>query len=350
MSLEEHMGAKFSVCEVRWERYPRVAESAHPRAWLTWQCTRGLAANTLEAYGRGLDRYLLFLAGRGLTIESATRLDIAAYVRDFLSPGSIGSDSQRTDTHAPLANATLQQRVTVIRLFHDYLVEEGLRERNPVRQSALGVRGLVPRFRKLPWIPNDEQWQTILHAARREPLRNRVMLAMSYDCALRREELCNLETGDIDPARRMVRIRAENTKGRRERLVPYSEPTGELYARYLGHRRQISRDRGKLFLSESRRNSGQPLTIWTWSKRVAELADRSGVEQFTTHTPRHLCLTDLARTNWDIHEIATFAGHRSIQTTLLYIHLSGRELAAKLTQGMAEIHAGRVRLTAEMFR
>ncbi|MGA8143750.1 MAG: tyrosine-type recombinase/integrase [Candidatus Acidiferrales bacterium] len=350
MSLEEHMGAKFPVCDVRWERYPRVAESAHPRAWLTWQCNRGLAANTLEAYGRGLERYLLFLAGRGLTIEAATRLDVAAYVRDLLSPGPTAHDSPRTDTHDPLANATLQQRVTVIRLFYDYLVEEGVRERNPVRQSALGVGSLVPRFRKLPWIPNDEQWQAVLEAARRETLRNRVMLAMSYDCALRREELCNLETGDIDPAHRMVRIRAENTKGRRERVVPYSEPTSELYARYLGHRRQISRDRGKLFLSESHRNLGQPLPIWTWSKRVAELADRSGVEQFTTHTPRHLCLTDLARTNWDIHEIATFAGHRSIQTTLLYIHLSGRELAAKLAQGMAEIHAGRVRLTAEMFR
>lgn len=348
MSLEEHMGTKFSVCEVRWERYPLVAESAHSRAWLTWQCNRGLAANTLEAYGRGLERYLRFLAGRGLAIESATRLDIAAYVRDQLSPRTGANDSQRPDTHDPLANATMQQRVTVIRLFYDYLVEEGGRERNPVRQSALGVRSLVPRYRKLPWIPTDEQWQAFLEAARREPLRNRVMLAMSYDCALRREELCNLETGDIDPAHRMVRIRAENTKGRRERVVPYSEPTSELYARYLGHRWQISRDRGKLFLSESHRNLGKPPTIWTWSKRIAELAGRSGVEQFTTHTPRHLCLTDLARTNWDIHEIATFAGHRSIQTTLRYIHLSGRELAAKLTQGMAEIHASRVRFTAEM--
>jgi site-specific recombinase XerD len=189
------MGAKFSVCEVRWERYPRVAENAHSRAWLTWQCNRGLAANTLEAYGRGLERYLLFLAGRGLTIEAATRLDIAAYVRDLLSPGLAPSDSLRTDTHDPLANATLQQRVTVIRLFYDYLVEEGVRERNPVRQSAPGVGSLVPRYRKLPWIPNDEQWRAVLEVARREPLRNRVMLAMSYDCAPRREGLCTLETG-----------------------------------------------------------------------------------------------------------------------------------------------------------
>ena len=37
MSLEEHMGANFSVCDVRWERYPRVAENNHSRAWLTWQ-------------------------------------------------------------------------------------------------------------------------------------------------------------------------------------------------------------------------------------------------------------------------------------------------------------------------
>jgi len=128
MSLEEHMGTEFSVCEVRWERYPRVAVNPRSRAWLTWQCNRGLAANTLEAYGRGLERYLLFLAGRCLTIETATRLDIAAYVRDQLSPRPAAEDSQQPDTHDPLANATLQQRVTVIRLFYDYLVEEGVRE------------------------------------------------------------------------------------------------------------------------------------------------------------------------------------------------------------------------------
>jgi integrase len=59
-------------------------------------------------------------------------------------------------------------------------------------------------------------------------------------------------------------------------------------------------------------------------------------------------LTDLARANWDIHEIATFAGHRSIQTTMLYIHLSGRDLAKKLARGMAEIHAVRVTAMREV--
>ena len=192
------MGANSLICEVRWERYPLVAENVHSRAWLTWQCNRGLAANTLEAYGRGLERHLRFLAGKGLTIEQATRLEISAYIRDLLIPTSAATDLRRTGGDL-LANATIQQRVTVIRLFYDYLVEESVRERNPVRHGALGIGGLVPRYRKLPWIPNDEQWQAVLEAARREPVRNRVMLAMSYDCALRREEICSLETGDIDP-------------------------------------------------------------------------------------------------------------------------------------------------------
>ena len=65
-------------------------------------------------------------------------------------------------------------------------------------------------------------------------------------------------------------------------------------------------------LSESCRNLGRPISIWTWSKVVRALASRSDIPQFSTHTPRHLRLTDLARSDWDIHEIATFAGHRSI--------------------------------------
>jgi len=43
-----------------------------------------------------------------------------------------------------------------------------------------------------------------------------VMLALAYDAALRREELCCLRTDDLDPAHRMLRVRAETTKTRRE--------------------------------------------------------------------------------------------------------------------------------------
>jgi integrase len=255
------------------------------------------------------------------------------------------------DSGVGLANATLQQRLVAVRLFYDYLIEEGRRETNPVGRGRYTPgktfggsrdRGLVPRFTKLPWIPSDDQWRSILDVAKAEPLRNRFMLALAYDAALRREELCSLRTDDLDPAHRTLRIRAETTKGRRERVVPYSDITGVLLRSYLEERRQLSATRGPLFLSTSRRNRAQPLTLWTWSKVVRHIGSRAGVMQFSTHALRHLCLTDLARAGWELHAIAIFAGHRSLATTLQYIHLSGRDLAAKLARGMAEVHAWRV--------
>src|SRR5690606_11590284 len=127
----------------------------------------------------------------------------------------------------------------------------------------------------------------------------------------------------------------------------YSEVTSLLYRAYLLHRRDLSQERGPLFLSESRRNWAQPLSVWTWSKVIKGVAEHAGVSNFTTHTLRHLCLTDLARAGWDIHEIAIFAGHRSVQSTLRYIHLSGRELAAKFEKSMTSLHQRRIRMLAE---
>ncbi|WP_406275748.1 tyrosine-type recombinase/integrase [Nocardia sp. NBC_00881] len=211
-------------------------------------------------------------------------------------PSRWGANVVSIDSGAGLANATIQQRLVPVRLYYDYLMEEGLRESNPVgrgrytpgRSRGGHDRGLVPRLTKLPGIPAEQQWLEILSVAAAEPIRNRVMLALAYDAALRREELCSLRTDDLDPAHRTLRVRAETTKNRLERVVPYSAPTGVLLSGYLAHRANISRARGRLFLSESRRNRAQPLTLWTWSKVVRRIALRAGVPQFSTHTTRHL--------------------------------------------------------------
>ena len=99
----------------------------------------------------------------------------------------------------------------------------------------------------------------------------------------------------MQPAHRLPRVRAETTKGRRERVVPCSAVGGEVLRAYLAHRVGISRARGPLFLSESRRNHAEPLTPWTWSKIVRRIALAAGVPRFGTHMLRYLCLTDLAR-------------------------------------------------------
>src|SRR5204863_7275917 len=125
---------------------------------------------------------------------------------------------------------------------------ENIRSINPVGRgrytpgkgfSGARDKGLIPHYLKLPWIPSEEQWKMVLSAAKEEGLRNRLMLAFAYDAALRREELCSLSTSDIDPARRMLRIRAETTKNMMERMVPYSEATGVLYSAYLKARRLL---------------------------------------------------------------------------------------------------------------
>jgi integrase/recombinase XerD len=351
---------ELSVTTIRWDRYPRVAQHKHSQAWLQIQENLGLAFNTIEAYGRALNDYLGFCQDREIPAVAATRAHLSWYVRDLTSrPNPRGAAVRVLDSGFGLANATLQQRLVAIRLWYDYLIEEGIRSTNPVGRGRYtpgkgfgGARdkALIERYHKIPWIPDNDQWMAVLEAAKGETLRNRVMLAFAYDAGLRREELCGISTADIDPARRLLRIRAETTKNRLERVVPYSEATGVLFQAYLRDRHHLSRARGPLFLSESDRNLAQPLSIWTWSKVVKRIADRAGVQQFATHTPRHLCLTDLARNGWDIHEIALFAGHRSLETTRLYIHLSGRDLKAKIEQGMASIHDWRIQMLAEVLK
>lgn len=339
-------------------RWPEVRRHPEASAWLRLQTDLGLAARTIDAYGRALDEYLATCVAAGVEPSKATRADVTHYVRELSTrPHRRGANVVSVDSGVGLANATLRLRLVAVRLFHDYLVEEGVRADNPVGRGrytagkAFGGhrrRGLIPRFTKLPWIPTDEQWHLILEASRSEGARNRLMLALGYDAGLRREELCSLRTDDIDPAHQTVRVRAETTKGRRERVIPYSAACSSLLQAYLVHRRTVSTARGPLFLSESRRNHGRPITLWTWSKVVRAIAVRAGVPGFSTHTLRHLCLTDLARSGWELHAIATFAGHRDTNTTLQYIHLSGRDLARRLEASMASVHAWRTELTVDV--
>ena len=342
------------MSQINWSRYPLIAESELGRRWLQIQNDLGLAQNTVEAYGRGLEEYLRFVRDLQTDPTEAGGEIIANYVSSLRTrPGATRGNVISIDSHSALSNATLQQRLTVIRLFYDFLLEEQLCEKNPVGRGrytpgkAFGLarqRGLIQRYHTLPWIPSEQDWKAVLAVVQTKLTRVRLMFALGYDAALRREELCSIQVPDIDPAHRTVRIRAEATKNRLERIVPYSVHTNCLYQQYLQERRHLGRGRGVLFLSSSRRNRGKPLSFWMWSKTVKQLAKESAVERFTTHTLRHLRLTDLARAGWDVHEIATFAGHRSIQTTLGYIHLSGRELADKLARTLAEVDAARLRI------
>lgn len=341
-----------------WGRFPALSSNRHAKRWIESCDLLGLAPNTITAYAYAIEEFLGFCGREAMDPLLASRQTIVRYVGELRTRPRAGREKvARIDSGGVLSNATLQQRITVIRLFFDFLEEDGLRKTNPVSRGQFttskgfgsrGQRALVQRFTKLPWIPGEGEWSALLSELRRDSLRNRCMFALAYDAALRREELCLLESGDLDPAHRILRIRAETTKGRRERTVPYSSTSGELLRNYLHHRHNIAGRRGPLFLSESPRNLAEPITVWTWSKVVRAIALRAGIPRFSTHTLRHLCLTDLARSGWELHAIAAFAGHQNLETTKRYVHLSGRDLVERFRTTMIEIHAWRLRALAEV--
>ena len=111
----------------------------------------------------------------------------------------------------------------------------------------------------------------------------------------------------------------------------------------MRHRQQVlatygGEASGCLFLSESHRNPGRPLSKEMWNKIIQRLGERAGLPQFKTHTFRHLRLTDFARCKLEIYEIALLAGHASIESTQLYINLSGGELRERVNRATYAIN------------
>jgi integrase/recombinase XerD len=333
------------MSEIRWDLYPLVAVHERSRAWLQLQSHLQLAPTTLDAYGRSLNDFLAFCQRCEMVPEMITREQVALYVQDLAQrPNPKGAKVLSIESGRGLSNATMQLRITVLRLFCDSLIERQLRQDNPVGRGhyvpgkAFGgarSRGLLPRYQKLPWIPSDQEFQFLLHSLEGKILRNQVMLLLAYDGALRREELVRLEVSDFDFAYQQIRVRAEHAKNGRERIVGYEKTTSRLLQAYLRQRRALSTKHGPLFLSESHRNASNPLALVTWSKVVQKLAARTGLSRFTTHTPRHLRLTHMARAHMELHQIATYAGHKSLSSTMLYIHLSGVELTEAVSKSLA---------------
>jgi hypothetical protein len=181
-----------------WDKWPVLGRHERAAEWLSIWADLGRAPRTIDAYARGLAEYLEGCERNGVDPVAATRAQVAAFVRELRTrPSRRGANVVALDSGAGLSNAPLQQRLVPVRLFYDFLVEEGVRESNPVGRgrytpgrrfgAASGTgRALVPGMARLPWIPGEAEWLQVLEVFREEPVRNRVMLALAYDAALRR--------------------------------------------------------------------------------------------------------------------------------------------------------------------
>ena len=194
---------------IHWEHYPAVARNPHTHDWLETQAMLGLAPNTVAAYGRSANDYLAFCERTARPFIEATKVDIVAYIDDMTHRSNPKGDNIRyLHSGVGLANSTMPQRLPVVRLLDDYLIDERIRldQHNPVGKGKFTPgrafagkreRGILRHYEQLPWLPGDDEWDCLLDAAALEPLRNRLMLLFASDGALRRSELVALQLRDL---------------------------------------------------------------------------------------------------------------------------------------------------------
>ena len=108
----------FKYAESVWIRFPLVAAERDARRWIENCLVFGLANNTVIAYARAIEGFLVFCNNRSLEVRSTTQDSIAQYLGDLRDqPCHQSSDVVRIDSGARLSNSTLQLRITAVRLF-----------------------------------------------------------------------------------------------------------------------------------------------------------------------------------------------------------------------------------------
>jgi len=341
--------------EVKWEHYPRVATHPASRAFVERLVLKGKRPKTVDAYARAIEGLCAYFSKQDAErLLEADEADLDGYIASLkrADPKKRGRGGMIEDqtklrylTGRKLSDNTIAQRVVACRLFYDFLIRKSLRADpiNPIARGNAGrdgqrpVRGPVSKRQRLPWVPADEVWyQFVRHVLLNEDARTRAMILLAYDAALRREELMSLRVDDIDWGRGIVTIRPETSKGGRMRLVPVSACILHLVHAYIeGDRRALiaaydGEDAGPLFLSESTRNPGRPLSVGAFDEIVERVRERVGLPALTPHTLRHQRCTMLKRAGVNLDDIALFAGHKNIDSTRLYIHLAPVELSQRI--------------------
>jgi len=154
---------------------------------------------------------------------------------------------------------------------------------------------------------------------------------------LRRCEVLGLRLGDIKAGERRLFI-AEG-KGGRQRIVPVSVRFFATVGRYLDQERPrtSATDRVFVVLKEPRR--GRPLSAAGVDQILEGAKGRGGLAQATCHQLRHTCFTRLREAGMALEAIQAQAGHASIESTRIYLHLANDWLAGEYLRAAEAIEA-----------
>jgi integrase len=189
--------------------------------------------------------------------------------------------------------------------------------------------------RRLPRILEPEEIEALMAALRTD--RDRAMVQAMVLGGLRRCEVLGLRLGDLRLGEWRVMI--TEGKGGHERLVPLSPTFFATVARYMNHERPPETTTDSLFVSLKGPRRGQPLSTPGLDEIVRAARKRAGLSHGTCHELRHTCFTRLREAGMAIEAIQAQAGHRSISSTRVYLHLSMDWLADEYRRAIEAIEA-----------
>ncbi|MEC7422470.1 MAG: tyrosine recombinase [Pseudomonadota bacterium] len=274
---------------------------------------RGAARNTLLAYGRDLEQ-AEELIGTALAAASAAQL------------------AKLGQAWSALAPATLARKISALRQFFGFLVDEGLRDDDPTHA--------LPRpatRRPLPKILTHAEIERLFATAEAEAqgdspaaVRMLALLELLYGSGLRATELVSLPLSSVPRDAPFLTVTG---KGGKARLVPISQRAGAALQRWLG-----LRPAGSPWLFPSRTGHISRVRLFQMLKQLATRADMAP-EKLSPHVLRHAFATHLLQGGADLRALQTLLGHADISTTQIYTHVDAARLVKLVNERHPLAHA-----------
>ncbi|MCP4118563.1 MAG: tyrosine-type recombinase/integrase [Desulfobacteraceae bacterium] len=221
-----------------------------------------------------------------------------------------------------LSLRTQGQMLGVIKAFTRYLKENDYMILDP--GDAIKLPKKPKRLPKV--ILNTTELKKIIEAAdiqTNQGYRNRVILEILYDTAIRRSELAGIKINNLDLHSGFIHVRG---KGDKDRVVPMSERVCRLIENYIVMVRPTylqEGDPGYLVLNRWGQRM-DPNAVWAVVKRCTYL---SGIKKnVSTHTFRHTCATHMLKNGAPVRHIQEMLGHESLESTQIYTRVTINDL------------------------
>jgi integrase/recombinase XerD len=265
---------------------------------------RGAARNTIESYARDLSDFAEYAAGRGHATAGADAVTCQDYMASLHGRG--------------LSARTAARRLSALRQFHLFLLNDGVRADDPTSQLD------TPRLPKpLPKFLAEAEVDALLEAAARRPGRpgalGRAVLELLYATGMRVSELLSLPRSAAGATAEVMIIKG---KGGKERMVPLSSAAKQAAAALQAVTETKSR---WLFPG---RDPKQPLTRQAFFLLLKQIALDAGLDpaRVSPHVLRHSFASHMLARGADLRSLQMLLGHADISTVEIYTHIQTERL------------------------